>query len=407
MVGLPWIQTIGASTGMMVALSSPTATDKPYNWARVVKHEFVHVVTLQQTRFNIPHWFTEALAVTSENVQRPAVWNKLLLERVPAGKIWKLDELTQVFVRPDTPLDWQFAYCQSRLYARYMIEKYGEEAIAKLLDSYRNNVPTNAGIRRVFGVSADEFHAGYVEFLNRIVTDELGGAVASETKSIAELEKEHLAAPDDPAAMAAYAEALFNAKRRAQSRELAEAALAKNPKEPLAAVVIAELEVLASNLDGAATALRPALNLNDPHPQVLGLLAKIRMLQSRWADAVDLYEIGIRKLQIDKMYLPQSDEWLKGLAAAYLKLNATDRIGRVLEMIAGLDGDNATVRKKLAQLAVEAGDVATAKKWAKEALYIDVRDAELHTIMAQAFAAEGDARRADRERRMARELGGQ
>ena len=76
-------------------------------------------------------------------------------------------------------------------------------------------------------------------------------------------------------------------------------------------------------------------------------------------------------------------------------------------MIAGLDGDNATVRKKLAQLAVEAGDVATAKKWAKEALYIDVRDAELHTIMAQAFAAEGDARRADRERRMARELGGQ
>ena len=72
MVGLPWIQTIGASTGMMVALASPTASPQPYNWARVVKHEFVHVLTLQQTHFNIPHWFTEALAVTSEDIQRPA-----------------------------------------------------------------------------------------------------------------------------------------------------------------------------------------------------------------------------------------------------------------------------------------------------------------------------------------------
>ena len=31
MVGLPWIQTIGASTGMIVALASPTAVDKPFN----------------------------------------------------------------------------------------------------------------------------------------------------------------------------------------------------------------------------------------------------------------------------------------------------------------------------------------------------------------------------------------
>ena len=31
-----------------------------FNWARVLKHEFVHVINLQQTDFNIPHWFTEA-----------------------------------------------------------------------------------------------------------------------------------------------------------------------------------------------------------------------------------------------------------------------------------------------------------------------------------------------------------
>ena len=35
MVGLPWIQTIGASTGVIVALASPTAADEPFNWAKV------------------------------------------------------------------------------------------------------------------------------------------------------------------------------------------------------------------------------------------------------------------------------------------------------------------------------------------------------------------------------------
>src|SRR5690606_23228977 len=87
MVGLPWIQTIGASTGVIVALASPNGVAEPFNWARVLRHEFVHVLTLQQTGFHIPHWFTEALAVTSEGYPRPEKWNRLLLERVPKGEL--------------------------------------------------------------------------------------------------------------------------------------------------------------------------------------------------------------------------------------------------------------------------------------------------------------------------------
>ena len=82
-VGLPFIPTVGACTGTVVALASPRATGKPFNWARVLKHEVVHVITLQQTGFNIPHWYTEALAVESEGYPRPQEWNKMLLERVP------------------------------------------------------------------------------------------------------------------------------------------------------------------------------------------------------------------------------------------------------------------------------------------------------------------------------------
>ncbi len=82
-IGLPFVPTVGACTGRVVALASPKATRIPFNWARVLTHEVTHVITLQQTEFNIPHWYTEALAVESEGYPRPQEWNKMLLERVP------------------------------------------------------------------------------------------------------------------------------------------------------------------------------------------------------------------------------------------------------------------------------------------------------------------------------------
>ncbi|MFP6763192.1 MAG: tetratricopeptide repeat protein, partial [Planctomycetaceae bacterium] len=220
MVGLPWIQTIGASTGMMVALASPTATDQPYNWARVVKHEFVHVVTLQQTRFNIPHWFTEALAVTSEGTERPAVWNQLLLERVPKNELASLDELNRIFTRPKSPLDWQFAYCQSRLYAQYIIEQYGAEKVTGMLEAYRSNQSTRTAIPRVFGISVEEFEKGNRDFLNRIVKDELGGSTLSSPLSLSELEKAYDADDGNPSKIAAFAAGLLAVRRRTQARQL-------------------------------------------------------------------------------------------------------------------------------------------------------------------------------------------
>lgn len=404
MVGLPWIQTIGASTGMMVALASPTASPKPYNWARVVKHEFVHVLTLQQTHFNIPHWFTEALAVTSEGIKRPVEWNRMLLDRVPKGELWSLDELTGIFVRPETPADWQFAYCQSRLYAQYMIETFGEETISEMLDLYRKNVRTNDAIPRVFEMTAEEFDEGYRNFLKRIVEDELGGSAVEAPKSIADLEKEFNAAPNDPSAMAAFADALFKAKRRRQARALAEQALEKNPQEPLAAVVMAELEMLARDFDAAIAFLETAFEEEQPNARVLGLLAKLRLLKSEPAEAAKLYELGRKKFNIDQAYLPQSGEWLKGLAAAYIQLGEDEKLKNVLEAISALDGDNPTVRQKLAQLADDEGDVAEASRWASEALQIDVTDPGTHRIMAKFHDHEGRSKLAEKERRIAEQL---
>ncbi|MCA9117325.1 MAG: tetratricopeptide repeat protein, partial [Planctomycetaceae bacterium] len=171
MIGLPWIQTIGASTGVIVALTSPAESQKPFNWARVLRHEFVHVITLQQTQFHIPHWFTEALAVRSEGYPRPDEWNRLLLARVPQGDLRTLENLSQGFTSPKSPEDWQFAYCQSRLYAEYMTTLAGAESLSRMLAAYRQNHPTEKAVQDVFGIDIEQFEAGYRKYLEDLTAE--------------------------------------------------------------------------------------------------------------------------------------------------------------------------------------------------------------------------------------------
>src|SRR6185312_2913648 len=165
-IGLPFVPTVGACTGRVVALASPKATRIPFNWARVLTHEVVHVITLQQTEFNIPHWYTEALAVESEGFPRPQEWNKMLVERVPARKLLNLDTINLGFIRPREPDDRQMAYCQAQLYARYMLKRFGSDALIKMLEAYRRGLTTDRAIDACFHVEKAEFEKEYLSYLD-------------------------------------------------------------------------------------------------------------------------------------------------------------------------------------------------------------------------------------------------
>src|SRR5262249_41366943 len=50
--GTPWIGTVGASTGRVIALVAPRAGENtlgPFNWSQVLRHEYTHTVTLAAT----------------------------------------------------------------------------------------------------------------------------------------------------------------------------------------------------------------------------------------------------------------------------------------------------------------------------------------------------------------------
>lgn len=349
MVGLPWIQTIGASTGLMVALSSPIEYQR-YHWARVVRHEFVHVITLQQTDFRIPHWYTEALAVRSEGGNRPEEWDELLRERVPEGKLRSLDELNQAFIRPESPSDWQFAYCQSLLYAQTLDKSFGSAVHGSLLGAYARGLSTGVAIQEALGIPAEQFDGQYRVELSRIVA-ELGPSTDD--------------TPISDEAKAALSSAASAIRRKEFDR------------------AIAELEAVA--------------NENEPNPDVLELLGKLKLTTGDAAAAEQIFAAGQRRF-------PHDLSWLKLRVAALLKGEGTDELRPLLEELADRDPDDSLAATKLAELAREAKDWSAVREWAMQALYAAPREAKLHDLLAEACDALGQAERAGQARRHAKLL---
>jgi tetratricopeptide (TPR) repeat protein len=389
MVGLPYVGTVGACAGKMVALASPNDMPQKYNWARVLKHEFVHVLNLQQTDFNIPHWFTEALAVESEGYPRPQVWNQLLAERVPKGDLLDLETINLGFIRPKSSLDWQMAYCQAQLYAQYMKSKYGKDSTAKMLTAYADNLTTREALMRSFQVKQEDFEKGYLEFVKEIVAGLSVQAKPAEMTQ-AELQRAQEADPDDPDLQARLAATLLARKDYPAARKLAQKAVKTEPKHQLANYVLANIHLVVGDDEEAMKLLEACLDRKAPDEKVLSLLATMKFKEKKYDEAAELYELAAKNE-------PQNSAWTKGLARIYLTTKDNAKLAPVLARLASLDADDRAIRKKLAQLALADKDFDAASRWANQSLQIDVMDPDSHRMLAEALVGRQDYPRAVEE----------
>lgn len=381
-IGLPFIPTVGACTGKVVALASPRATGKPFNWARVLKHELVHVITLQQTDFNIPHWYTEALAVESEGFPRPQEWNKLLLERVPSrSKLLNLDTINLGFIRPKEPDDRQMAYCQAQLYAQYMLKRFGSDALIKMLGAYRRGLTTDRAIAACFNVEKADFEAEYLTSLDEVVKTIRTRVNDEKPIKFSQLERLLKDKPDDADLNARMAYEHFARRDLKEARPFAEKALKATPHQPLASYVKARLLVTIGDEEGALAVLEPALDPAKPNERVIDLLAELQMKAGKLDEAERLYEIARRDD-------PVHTKWIAGLARVHLRQKNDAKFLTDLSMIADNDADDLDVRKALAERHLAAKQPDLAEKWAMECLYVNVYDPTCHVFLADALAAQ-------------------
>ncbi len=158
--GSPWIGTVGASTGRVIALVSPRKgkfTMGTFNWAQVLRHEFTHTVTLAATDNRIAHWMTEGLAVVQEKSPLQWPWVPMLYDAVNKKKLFTMRNLTWGFVRPKKPSDRQLAYAQSYWICTYIDQTYGRESILKMLEGFRAGKSEETVFNEVLHRGPDEF----------------------------------------------------------------------------------------------------------------------------------------------------------------------------------------------------------------------------------------------------------
>lgn len=208
--GAPWIGTVGASTGRVIAICAPRSggnTLGPFNWASVLRHEYTHTVTLAATHNRITHWMTEGLAVHEEQSPMRWEWAPMLYEAVTKNELFDMNQLTWAFVRPKRPQDRSLAYAQSWWVCSFIEEKWGHEAILKMMDRFAHSIPQDQVFPEVLGVSTDEFTKQFFAWAGKQVA---GWGYDQETTKqhdkLVEDAEDLMRARDYPAALQAWTE---------------------------------------------------------------------------------------------------------------------------------------------------------------------------------------------------------
>jgi tetratricopeptide (TPR) repeat protein len=162
--GSPWIGTVGASTGRVIAMVAPRAgrqTMGTYNWASVLRHEYTHTVTLSATENRIPHWMTEGLAVVEERSPLKWDWIPMLYHAVANDELFSIEGLTWGFVRPRRPIDRQLAYAQSYWVCTYIIERFGRDKILDMMALAREGHTEQELFTQGLGISRSQFNEDF------------------------------------------------------------------------------------------------------------------------------------------------------------------------------------------------------------------------------------------------------
>ena len=170
--GAPWIGTVGASTGRVIALCTPRVGENTlgaYNWAAVLRHEYTHTVTLSATDNRIAHWMTEGLAVVEEDSPLRWDWVPMLYRAVKRNDLFSMDDLTWAFVRPKKPHHRTLAYAESFWVCKYIQDTYGHEAILTMLAEFKAGGLQEDVFPKVLGRSVTQFHQEFLGWAQKQV----------------------------------------------------------------------------------------------------------------------------------------------------------------------------------------------------------------------------------------------
>lgn len=397
--GRPWIHTMGACTGPVIAMDAPRKTGAMslFNWERVLRHEFTHTVTLAATENRIPHWMTEGMAVYAEHAPRPWGWNHLLGDAIRRDELFTLQTLDWGFMRPRKATDRSMAYAQSEWQIEYIVSRWGKEKLVALLKAFRDRKTQAQAFHDVLGISTTDFDRDFAAWAKREAAT--WNLRLSRPESSERLRRLTRISPFDASVRARLAEALLYEREAGAAREQAAKALELDSEEPLAVYVMAtvgatgadqarEDEERLERYELAAGAIEQFLDIAPNDPDAVRYAAMMHQAREEWDEAEALWKKyqGLR---------PGDPDGYRRLAGVYLVSNREALAKEQLEKLYPLTEDEPDVCKRLATMARGRKDPDAAASWLERAINIDPYDGETHRELGEVYEELGRAPEAE------------
>lgn len=387
--GLPWIGTVGASTGNVIALDVPRtgASNQmgTFDWARVLRHEYTHTVTLAMTNNRIPHWLTEACAVTQE--ESPRDWDncQLLCSNYRAGTLFKIADLNWGFIKPKRSIDRQLAYMQSQWIYEYLVATYGLPKMLDFLHCFRDGLTEAQAWPKAYGKTMDQMDKEFLAWAGKQI--------------------EGWGLPTDPM----------------PKRQDVDAALKKNPDDVQALYQLGYLQASGGDNKSARTSLEKAVTLDPKHEKARELLGGVLNALGEKAKAKEMLEalvkddprlpVALRTLGLmamDAKNYDDAEKWFtklqavrplestsySSLAGVYLVRKQDDKaVAQLLELERHEQKDE-RIPRKLADMYLALKQLPEAESAAYRAIRINPFNAINHELMGQILLAEKQPQKA-------------
>ena len=428
--GKPWIHTVGACTGRVIALDSPRRDPQlrgPYNVANVLRHEFTHTVTLAASDNRIAHWFTEGLAVLQEDHPRSFDWSQLLAETVRRDRLFTLESIDWGFIRPRHPNDRQLAYAQSEWMCEYIIQRFGYDSLNKVIDALRRHsekgAPSTSGARdgprqfsppplervghqsaavvmtEALGIEPEQFDADFAAWARGQVKS--WGFDLTLPEHAQELRAMVQGDDEDPNLYGRLARAEFDEGNIERALEAARDGLAGDEHNVLSLTVLGKvLSIIRGNRrdpqarrtidDELAPAMERLLRLAPDSwiaPKVLGTIALERKDHSE----------ALKHFTRLKRVCPMDSAGDRGLAGVYLDRKRYDLALPHLLQLARSEERDPDVASTIAFIYARKDRLPESRYWYTQSLYIDPFNIETHEALASVFMRMEDTRGAIKE----------
>jgi len=371
--GMTGIHTIAAATGPLIAMEIPKeghGHTGPYNWSRVIQHEYAHTVTLSRTNNRIPHWFTEAAAVYVEPGPRDYSTCQLLLRALETDTLFDMREINLAFVRPRKPTDRAQAYAQGHWMYQFIVDRWGDEAPLKMMDLYASGFTELDAMTDVLSLPVPEFQEAFIAWaredvkkwgmlpsptINELRIEETLADVELRERSMGELRTIATSFAQRTSGLAGYVQSEVELVR--MTEDLVDFWLAIHPSHPdlLELKIMYEMrrtngqptDEMIEQFEQYASA-RPV----DPMPHTH--LAKLLLKSDTPSDAIPHLEyldareqyVPLYAAELARQYASQSD-WERAIAKATRAVQ-----------IAPYDGN---YREIAAAIAIQAGDLSLAE----------------------------------------------